>query len=467
MSIVPKVKRVRQSLRLSILSGAAWAAMAGLTQSYVTPFALELKATTFQIGLLTSVPNITMALSQLFTPNLTVRIGSRKGMTLMAMLIDALMWLPIMLIPFIFKQQAVWFLIIFFSIRVVGGSLGSPAWSSMMADLVPEGVRGRFFGWRVTIVNATILVFSFIAMGIMEYFKKLDIFIGFSILFGSSALFRLLSAFLFSRMYEPPMPRHQPQEEGLFNTIRHLGGSNFGRFAILMSLVSLTINIAGPFYAVYLYRDLRFDYLPYITVVMSGTVFGVIFQPFWGRRSDRAGNVKIMKMAALVLPLCPILWVFSSNVVYLVAVQALNAFFSAGLNLAISNFILDGAKPGDVAKHMAIFNAFSGVAIFVGALAGGILASRLPPIFGYSLRTLFLMTGILLFIVVAAGFRQVKEVRRVPAIGMVNLLLGRFPASAEKVAAKSDYGFRIMPEITDEELAEKKGENSRADGDVE
>ena len=95
------------------------------------------------------------------------------------------------------------------AIRGIGGNLGSPAWSSIMAELVPQGVGGRYFGWRGTLVNGTALVLSFVAMGIMEYSKTRDIFIGFSILFGGAMLFRLLSAVLFSRMYEPPMPRDQ------------------------------------------------------------------------------------------------------------------------------------------------------------------------------------------------------------------------------------------------------------------
>ena len=92
MSSVLGMKKVRRNLRLGVFSGVGWAGMSGLTQNYITPFALELKANAFQIGLLTSVPNMTMALSQLFTPELTQKMGSRKRITLMAILIDAITW---------------------------------------------------------------------------------------------------------------------------------------------------------------------------------------------------------------------------------------------------------------------------------------------------------------------------------------------------------------------------------------
>src|SRR3972149_2654136 len=73
---------IKKSLRLSVLDGAAYAAMLGLTQNYITPYALALRATTAQIGLLSSVPNFAMAFSQLAAPNLAGRAGSRQGLIL-------------------------------------------------------------------------------------------------------------------------------------------------------------------------------------------------------------------------------------------------------------------------------------------------------------------------------------------------------------------------------------------------
>ena len=50
---------IKGTLRTSILDGASHSAMLGLTRNYVAPFALTIRATTAQIGLLVSVPNLT------------------------------------------------------------------------------------------------------------------------------------------------------------------------------------------------------------------------------------------------------------------------------------------------------------------------------------------------------------------------------------------------------------------------
>ena len=135
--------KVRKSLRYSVLDGSAYAAMIGLTQNFITPLALELKASTFQIGLLSSVPNFTTAMAQLAAPNLSERAGSRKGFIIPVILAHALMFIPILLVPYIFHVSAVWWLIGFVTISVVLGSITFPPWGSMMADLVPKRLRGR------------------------------------------------------------------------------------------------------------------------------------------------------------------------------------------------------------------------------------------------------------------------------------------------------------------------------------
>src|SRR4030042_2588584 len=92
--------KVKRNLKFSTLDGAASSAMAGFTQNYITPFALALKATTVQIGLLSSFPNFAMAFSQLISPALVNRAGTRKRVILPAVFIQALMWLPVFLLPY-------------------------------------------------------------------------------------------------------------------------------------------------------------------------------------------------------------------------------------------------------------------------------------------------------------------------------------------------------------------------------
>jgi hypothetical protein len=61
-----KEREVKQALKESIDEGAAGAVSSGITNSYITPFALALNGTAFQIGLLSSLSGIISPIAQIF-----------------------------------------------------------------------------------------------------------------------------------------------------------------------------------------------------------------------------------------------------------------------------------------------------------------------------------------------------------------------------------------------------------------
>ncbi len=418
-----KARRINSSLKYSVLDGAAFSAMLGLTQEYIVPFALALGAATGQVGLLASIPNLTMALSQLVAPMLTRKAGSRKGLILPVVFLHALMWLPIMLTPYLFPSQGIWWLIAFYTLCTVFGSLGNPAWGSMMADLVSEETRGRYFGFRGRIAGLVTLVFFFIGGAILQ-FSKANVLVGFSMLFGGAMLFRFLSWYYLSRMYEPHLSRKRERHD-LLETVKTIGSSNLGKFTIYVSLLNFATFLAGPFFAVYMLRELKFSYLTYVAIIATAAVANMLFLTFWGKRADRAGNLKVIKIASAFITFLPMLWLGGNQPSYLIPVQVISGFAWAGFNLASMNFIYDASAREERTQYIAVFNAMNGVAICLGALLGGYLAPILPPIMGQSLLTLFLLSGILRGLATLLLLPRVKEVRQVPTMSAASLLLGR------------------------------------------
>jgi len=440
-----------------MIEGAVSSTAIGLTQNYIVPFALQIQATTLQIGLLTSIPNIMMAFSQLIAPYLTEKIGSRKGIIMSALFLDTIMWLPIILIPYLFKENSFLYFLIFFTFKTIGGGMAGPPWGSMMSDLAVEGIRGRYFSRRNMLSNTCAILIGFVAMSVMQHYENVnDQFTGFSLLFGCAFTIRLIAVFLFTGMYDPPVQRNTQNGENILHTIKSLKDSNLGKFIMVMSLTMFTMNIAGPFFNVYLLRDLKLDYVPYIIIITAGGIFSVLFQPFWGRRADKFGNVIIIKIVTVIMPLVPISFIFSSNVYYLIGSQLISSFALSGFNLASGNFLFDAAEPNQRQNQLAIFNMFAGLAVCTGALLGGFLAPHLPFLFGYQLRTLFLIAGLVRLLVVTIGFRQIKEVRRVPKISVFNFLIGKFPKPAPADSAGKSAGFDLLPDFKDDELVDGK-----------
>lgn len=424
MSTQQETQKVRNSLRYSVLDAASYSVMLGLTQNYISPLALELNATTTQIGLLSSIPSLAMASSQLSAPYLSARAGSRKGFILPVVFMHALMFIPILLVPYIFHVSPVWWLIGFVTISVTLGAVGNPAWGSMMADLVPERLRGRYFGFRGQVSGFITQVFSYAAAGTLLLYSG-NIFVGYAILFGSATVFRLLSGIFISRQYKPLQPISKEQGRSLLEIIKSIGSSNLGKFMLFFSLIDFCTMISGPFFTVFMFRDLHFNYLYYCIISSASQLSVLIFLPFWGRRADKWGNLKVVRIATALIWLVPIFWVFSDNIFYLVAANIISGFAWSGFSLSGVNFAYDASEPKERTKQLAVFGAMDGLLCCIGAALGGVIAPYLPPLNGYPLRTLFVISGVMRGIVVLIFLRQIKEVRNVTDISNWQLLTGR------------------------------------------
>ncbi|MDD5288537.1 MAG: MFS transporter [Dehalococcoidales bacterium] len=426
--------QVKKSLKNSVLDGSFYSAMLGLTQNYTTPYALAMNASTTQVGFLTGIPYMAMVLTQLISPTLTERVGSRKGFILPVAFLNGLMWLPILLIPYIFPSKEIWWLIAFITLCTAFDALSNAPWNSMMADLVPGELRGRYFSSRNRINGLGALILSFVAGGILQVFTR-NPFIGFSIIFAGAMVSRFASVYFLSQMVEPPVVIPQNKQSSIFKLSLTLGSTNIGKFILYNALINFAANFSGPFFSVYMLRDLKFNYLTYVIVNSTAALATLIFMPFWGKRIDRAGNVKVLKVASLFVPLVPIVWLFSTNVYYLCAAQVLSGFAWSGFNLAVSIFLYGAAPSENRTRYIALNNALMFAGISLGALLGGVVAPFVPALMKSNLLTMFLISGLARIVVVLIFIPGITEVRNVPEASVKEVLFSDIePSNLKKLS---------------------------------
>lgn len=419
-------EQVRKSLRNSILDGSAYSIMLGLTQNYITPYALTMKATIQEIGLLTSVPNFTMAAVQFAAPTLSERMGSRKGFILPMVLMHALMWLPILVIPYLFQTHQVWWLIAFMTLSTAFDSALNPAWGSMMADLVPTQMRGRFFGLRNRITAFVSMAFSYVAGGILQLLTG-NTNLAFTIIFIGAMASRLVSFYFLSRMYEPLSPATEKRgHDGMLKIARGLFSTNIGMFIILCALMNFAATVAGPFFSPYMLDDLRFSYIVYTIMNSAASLATIGFMTWWGKRMDRAGSIKVLKITSLFVPFVPLGWALNHNLWWLIAMQIFSGFAWAGFQLSSSVFIFDAAPRQDRTRYIALYNSLIFLGVSVGSLTGGIVAPLLPPFMGSYFLSIFIVSGVARLAVALFFLPRIKEVRKVPQVKAGELLFSDF-----------------------------------------
>jgi MFS family permease len=255
--------------------------------------------------------------------------------------------------------------------------------------------------------------------------------LGFTVLFCVAGIARLVSVYHLSHMRDiggHVAALEIPVGPGWLTRLRH---SNAVRFSLFFALMQFSVAIASPFFTVYMLRDLEFTYLQF--TLNSGTAIFAQFLTLsqWGRISDVFGNRRILTVTGLFIPLMPLLWVVSTNMWYLVAIQALSGFSWAGFTLAAGNFIYDLIAPHRRATYLAVHNVLANIGIFAGAILGGYLGYILPShadIFGVSyswlspLYGVFIISTIVRAAVVLWLVPKLREVRNVRPISIPQVI---------------------------------------------
>ncbi len=414
--------RVRKSLRYSVTEGAFAAAMVGFGETFFLPFALLLKASTLQIGLIGALPQALGSLLQFFSNTLIARFRSRKRFVMSGALLQCLMYLPVGL-AFFLGEHRVWLLLVFACLYFGFGMMVNPAWNSWMGDLVVEDRRGAYFGRRSK-VTSTSAFLSMVAggylLGLFQGGGSMREYEGFVLIFLLALACRLVSTLFLNRQFEPPYRAAAGREPGLRSLLHDSEHANYRSFVLYLGLMNFAVFVSGPFFTPYMLKDLRMDYPTFTLVNAVSILVKVLALPVWGRAVDRFGARRVMSLAGYLMPLVPVLWLFSGRVSWLIGVQIYAGFIWAAFEIATVSFIFDVTTPEKRVTAMAYYNMFSGAALILGALAGSLIV-RLELFFPSPYLLAFLASGLLRLIASIAFLPRLAEVRPVEEIGYPTL----------------------------------------------
>jgi MFS family permease len=424
MSVSPDISQVelnrekKRTMRLSIKEGSAAAVMAGAGEAYITPFALSIGASNFQIGLLSALPALLSPISQLVGSKL-METHPRKKIIILGPVLQAFMWFPIIALGLIYwygrSNYIPVLLVLVYPIYALFGAGVAPSWFSLLGDTVPKRIRGKYFGKRNKICTAVTVLTTVTAAFLLDFFKtKGLVLLGFSIVFLIASISRMVSVWLLSRHYEPPFKLEGGYYFSFWQFLKKAPSNNFGKFVIYTGLMYFAVMIASPFFSVHMLKTLKFSYTTFVLVNISSTVWTFIFSAALGKFADRFGNRALMRFGSTLIPFLPFLWLFSGNPFYLAFVPQLAGGLGwAAFTLASSNFIYDTVTPPRRGICVTYFNIFIYGGTFLGSTVGGIVAAYVPITFMNNLLFIFVISGVLRALVSIIMLPKVKEVREV------------------------------------------------------
>jgi len=335
------------------------------------------------------------------------------------------MWLPLLLIPFVAREW-VWLILIFVTLESTIGAFQGPIYNSIIGDIVAEDKRGEFFGRRNRIVNLLNFIATLVAGFVLSLFTHLDqpgktyyVFYGFAILFFIAFISRAISAYYKSKIYDPPF---KPSENtaSFVTFLKHMSHDNYGIFVIYAFLFQFATSISAPFFALYLLKDMQLGYT-YFTLIMGASIAAsFISMAFWGKIIDKHGSKLVLTIAGFLIPLSPLLLILAIYIrnpltvfIFLFIEEMFSGIVWAGFNLSTSSFLFDATSKEERVKYISYYNFLIGIAIFLGALLGGVLIDILPIWIVSAIPSLFLTSGLLRMLSTVVMIKKVREARMV------------------------------------------------------
>ena len=361
---------------------------------FVALFALAYGASNSQVGLMAAAANLLGAAALFPGAQLVERSGKRKAVVVWsAGIFGRFALLGLALVPFLFGSAAVAIvaIIVFDGVRAFMANLANPAWTSLVADLVPEQMRARFFSSRnIAMGLAAMVVATLAGLLISRTNTRLDSAVaGYQVVFFCAFATGMISTYAFSRIREvaPKAAERAPHHPGDLRRALRLNPAFAGLVASAL-VWNFSLQLASPFFNVYLVNGLGATATAVGVLASVASLTALFGQRFFASVIDRRGPYWVQGMTSLFIPLAPLAWMLVTAPWQVAIINAFVGFAWAGYNLANFNVLLELAPLDQRARSVALYQ----LAVFGSAVAGPLLGGFLADRVGYQL--IFLLSGI-------------------------------------------------------------------------
>jgi len=388
---------VLKAYRVSILEGIfaqIYGGLATIGSSFITKFMVLLGASPMQFSVLSALGQVS-AIFQPLGVALTHRLKKRRKVCIAVTAAGRFLTFFIgAALLFSDPQHGIAYVLglLFLSagLQAVGGNI----WIAWVSDLIPIGIRGRFFARRNQILVFAGLVAGYIFSYCTDLFERgggflrgllagwLDVesfftprnqAVWLALVFVIAALLGFISLLILAR--QPDRKRSLQQSIPLWQKyIEPFKNKNFRLLLVFGIWWMLATGVGSAFWGPFMLKKLRmsmFQMQLYSTLHMSSSLLSY---SFWGRFIDRYGNRTAMMICVALGGLNPMLWLFMSphnySILWLEAM--ISGFMWAGNGVATTNFVLAVAGKGREQTYSAIYGAVAGVSMMASTLLTGV-----------------------------------------------------------------------------------------------
>jgi MFS family permease len=377
--------------RRQALLGLPWLTRNGLASQvmetltigpFLVAYALIFDASNLVIGILAALPFLTQFM-QLPAILLIEKVRQRRLTSWIFAAVSRPMKLVMAAAAFVTSPTlALTLITIGLTLRYALGAVVACGFNSWIRDLVPDDVMGRYFARRLMYATAISIPLSLGAALFVDNWKVWwpeGQAYAYSILLVIAFLGGAYSVYLMGKIPEPKMP---PLGEALKlrqQLAAPFRDDNFRRLIMFLGSWNFAVNLAAPFFAVYLFKRLEFSLTMVTALTLLSQVANILVLRQWGAIADRFSNKSVLKVSAPLFIICIFAWTFTTlpekhalTVPLLIVIHIFLGVATAGVSLSTGTMTLKLAPKGRAASYLVATSLVNSMAAGIAPVVGGL-----------------------------------------------------------------------------------------------
>ncbi len=365
----------------------------GFYWPYISIYAVEIEASFFEIGLVSSISNAAPTVFQPIWGTLSDRMLRRVIFVVLGHILGGLIVLLFTRAhdPFTYTLLV--------ALSMISLSAVTPAWSSYIGSFFKREERGRGIG-RITGIGVLGNVLGAGVSGaIMTMLIGEHKIAQYTFTFSIAGILLILTGLIALSLKEQKQNVNQFLRDKKNLSLRNSLSQNylFRRLCLVEAFWWFTLSFAWPMYSAAYIIKLHATKLEIAICSMIFNATFAVSQMSLGYLADKYGRRTILLTMRYIFPIYPLIWYIAQDVEFVYLANFIVGIANALASVAVMSYILDITKEEERASYFAIYNMVMGISQFIGSLSGGflgdIISRNTDPM--YAIQMIFLISIII------------------------------------------------------------------------
>lgn len=355
--------------KLSIRNGIATTVVLNISNNYFPLFAISvLGVSNYQVGLMSSLPQFVGMFAMVLGSIILGSLSEKKKFTAYSFFFTRLFLLLMFFVMYLPQEYRGWVFVLLVGFMNFPGSFANLSWQSLIGDLIPDQRRSGFFSERNRILTIIGMIATFLIGMLLQQFNSNNP-VPYQWLFLIGFVVGMIEVYYLLKHKE--VKKERKTEKRTFNFGWHVFKHKpFVYFLICGLFFNFGWQMAWSLFSIYQIKYALATGLWVSLFAVANQIAQIASFKWWGKMADKHSNAKMLILVAVGMASAPFLTILSTNLIYLVIVNAFSGLFVSGTILLLFNQLLEVTKEENRSMFISNYNILLAIVAFIAPQFG-------------------------------------------------------------------------------------------------